>query len=489
MIGMRNSISAVISSVAGRVGTNFSTARAASGIGPASIMRAAAITGFAAATIVTAFGCGRGLLDGVLEDKPEVTTNGVGGSAGFSGSAGMGGTAGVAGDAGLDADAAEDVINPDVFDAAEADAIINPDVFDAAEADVIINPDVIEAEAGDADANPPIDADGAVCTPLNFTYNSFGPATGIYTNTVAVSGAIQLQEDDTKWTGIYDASFGFLPDDNNTLPKWTKTGSFIAPSPDVSTGSLYLNTLGSNGAGYYSINTNFDNSIGYAIDINLKINGEDEATSPDTKGFFIEFADGSKRAVLSFYIDRICEQMFPKNCYQFTTSAYHVFRIMAKGFDYKVFVDNNLALDASGYLTSGAGGLNYIWIGDGDLNPDSSANIKYIKWHNLGNYPPYKNTGTYQHGSTSDSTFDNFDWTGIFAGWTNTGAGTASLAIRTGNTPADLSAASFSSEFNTPGAIPSGFTGKLLEWRLTENSNPDTPVVPEVSFKKDCADQ
>lgn len=478
--------------------TSMSTSIAMSKVGLGGIFVAVAVTALGS------LGCGR-LMDALLEEEPPIPQAPV--DSGLD-VVNVDGEAGLPdGDAGLDGDA---LINPDVIDAAEAEAdvIIPPDAPDANEADAPINPDVIEAEAGDGDANPvdvleggdvikdgdviqPDGDSGPVCVPVNVTYNNFGPATGIYTNTVAVSGAIQLQEDDTKWTGVYDASLGFLPDDNNTVPKWTKNGSFVAPSPDVSTGSLYLNTLGSNVAGYYSINTNFDNSVGYAIDINLKINGVDNSTWPDTQGFVLTFSDGAKRAAFTFYTDRICEPLISQNCYVVPGGAtnYRSYRITAKGTDYKVLVDNILGLDGTGYLLSGAGGLNYIYYGDMDSNPDSSVNVKYVKWNTAGNFPPYKTSGAYIHNSTVDSTFDNFDWTGIFAGWTNTGAVTASLAIRTGNTPADLSTASFSSEFMAPGAIPSGYTGKLLEWRLTENSNPDTPVVPEVSFKKDCADQ
>ena len=315
------------------------------------------------------------------------------------------------------------------------------------------------------------------CVPLSFLDTDFtaGSATGI----AVFNGSITLPEDYAAWTGSYDADL--LPDADG----WTLNG---VTNASASAGILTVNTLGSNGQGYYEINPGFVNATGSVIEARLKIDGEDDISPPSASGFSLWAADGIRRLAFTFYSNQVCEPLNSGTCQVTDTTSYHDYRLVFQNNDYMLYKDGALFLDGTGMSFSGASGLNYLQFGDTAANPDATASVDYIYYYNLGTVLPAVTSGTYLS-APIDSGLANYPYDGATIGWTpNNLPGEVSVAVRAANNIVDLSSQAWSSDLtNNPATLPI-ISGQYLQWMITLNAVTPTlpPVVDEVSGEKLC---
>ncbi len=320
-----------------------------------------------------------------------------------------------------------------------------------------------------------------MCVPWSILETDF--TSGTATDLTVNGGSVSLAEDSSAWTVQYDGSV--LPD--AATPAWTPNGTTTSNS--VLAGEFTLYSLASNLTDYYSIFPTFNNAVGGKVRTRLKINGMDEASSPNTLGYAVRIADGSRAVDFTFFSTAICEPINTGNCFTVPggTSTYHNYDIEFKGNDYRVYVNGAMALDGTGVSLSGAGGQNYLRFGDHATNPDVSATMDYLYYYNAGDKLPTKSKGTYVSAPPIDSGATDNDFGGGSLGWLpSTAPGAVSLAVRSGNS-ADLSAAPWSSEYATnPALLPAGTLGRYMQWRLTLNGPSSTLSVDEVDGSKTC---
>ena len=321
----------------------------------------------------------------------------------------------------------------------------------------------------------------AMCTPWSFAETNF--TTGTATNLVVNSGSVKLAEDYTAWTTMYDGTA--LPD--ASVPAWTANGTTTSNS--VLGGELTLYSLGSNLTDYYSIMPTFNNATGGIVESRLKINGMDDSTPPNSMGMAFRIADGTRAIDFTLFNNSICEPANTGNCYTIPGGAasYHKYRMTFKNNDYMVYVDDAVALDGTGMSMGGAGGQNYIKVGDNATNADTSTTFDYIYYYNAGSKLPYKASGTYVPTSPVDSGVAGNDFGGGTISWLPASApGLASVAVRAGDS-ADLSAVPWGAEMTAnPATVPVGTLGRYMQWRLTLNGPTDTATVDDVDGSKTC---
>ncbi|MBI5700799.1 hypothetical protein HZC34_03000, partial [Candidatus Saganbacteria bacterium] len=169
------------------------------------------------------------------------------------------------------------------------------------------------------------------CIPGTFTDTDF--TGGVKTDTVATNGTLSVAEDSSAWTYKYEASSGLMPE----AAGWTMTAPAGWAVKEFLNSVLHVSTMGKDDDGYFERPTSFSHANGWVTEGRVKGGAIDESlsTAHRTLGTF----DGVKAFYLMIRNDKIWEG-FSKLEYQMDTSSdFHVYKVAAKGNDFKVYVD------------------------------------------------------------------------------------------------------------------------------------------------------
>ena len=376
-----------------------------------------------------------------------------------------------------DADADTDADADEVSDEYELEDYF--DLPDEIEPDV---PDVEIADDGDVEedyVDVPDDGEVPVCVPYTIFDTDF--TSGTRTD-VEGSGYIGLMEDSSAYTYRYEGDV--LP----TAAGWTETGS--AGTASSSGGELSINTLGTNGQRVYSSNPSFNNTTGYLVEAEIRINAQDDTSSPLNSGFIVRTEDGSRILDFTFFTDRVCEPNNTGSCYMVDNTSFHTWRIASQGNDFMLYDNGAVAINGMGMSLSGSA-LNSLLIGDLRTNADASATINNVYYYNLDDQLPFASPGTYL-GAPVDTGVLGYDHSASTIGWVagSGSGGNVSVAVRSADDLISLESASWSAEMTgNPVALPA-ITGQYLQWRMTleDPAGPpaETPIIEEVSGGRSC---
>jgi hypothetical protein len=244
---------------------------------------------------------------------------------------------------------------------------------------------------------------------------------------------------------------------------------------------------GTDSAGYYSIDPGF--AIGSVVEMRARIERQEGITPWNVSGFDLNLADGARALNFRLYTDRICDPVDLMACSPtFDATTFHNYRVGFSGDDYRLYVDNVLALDGTGRSTY-PGSVSYIRMGDQTAGADSVSEVDYAYAYNLGDRLPFVSPGNYVS-APIDTGADDTPHAGTTVTWMPDPpmAGTISFSARSANTLVDLATAPWTAEtIDNPAVLPA-ITGRYLQWRITLTAIPptETPVVDQVVVDHSC---
>ncbi|MBI5701153.1 hypothetical protein HZC34_04810 [Candidatus Saganbacteria bacterium] len=180
--------------------------------------------------------------------------------------------------------------------------------------------------------------------------------------------------------------------------------------------------MGKDDKGSFERKTNFSHTTGWVTEGRVK-GGAIEA-DPSWKIRNLNPYDGVKELICTIRNDKISEFISKLEYKMDTTDDFHVYRIAAKGNDFKVYIDGTLRIDGTGVMPKipSITENSFRW-NDIAGTADSESSWDYVRYYEGGDKLPKKPKGGYIS-QMIDTTGSNNVGTGATISWNGIGVAT-----------------------------------------------------------------